>query len=427
MDESRNEGRAPAPTRPQSRRPAGVPAFIIAAMVAIFVIGLSLGVIVEQRLSSFGPGLAASDAAIPKAIDQAWSLIHEHYVNEEAIDDQAMIAAAIKGMLSTLGDDGHTRYLNASEVKLNQQSLAGNYVGVGIRIELRDNKIIVVAPIDGSSAQRAGITTGDILTKINGRTTDGLSIDDVVQSVRGPEGTTVDLVFERPGQSTPIAVTLERTNLDVKSVQWIMLPGQIADIRISQFAHGTSDELVAAIRDAEQEGAKGIVLDLRNNPGGLLTEATDTASLFLKPNAPILISQVRDGERTTHRAMSGDMGTELPVVVLVDNGTASAAEIVSGALQDNQRAKIIGQSTFGTGTVLQQYSLDDGSAILLGTELWLTPDGEEIRGQGIKPDIEVALPDGVVPYLPVRGHDSPEAIQRDTQLQRALDVLKGAV
>ncbi len=426
MDEPRNDGHAPTSTHPQTRASLLTPVFIIVAMLAIFVVGLGLGVLVDQTLSPFGRTTTKNEANIPESVDQAWSVIHQHYVDEEAIDDQKMVSAAIKGMLTTLGDQGHTRYLNAEEVKQNQQSLSGNYVGVGIQIEQRDNKIVVIAPIDGSSAERASIKPGDILSKVNGKGTDGLSIDDVVQAVRGPEGTTVDLVFDRPGQPEPIAVTLERTKLDVKSVQWVMLPDQIADIRISQFARGTSDELTAAIRDAQQAGAKGIVLDLRSDPGGLLTEATGTASQFLKPGEPIFISQVRNGDRTTHRAESGDIRTELPVVVLVDHGTASAAEIVSGALQHNQRAKVVGQPTFGTGTVLQQYPLSDGSAILLGTELWLTPGGQEIRGQGIKPDIEVALPSGVVPYFPSRGHNSPDAIQQDTQLQRALDLLKGA-
>lgn len=425
MDEPRNDGHASASTRPQTRAPVGTPVFIIVAMLAIFVIGLSLGVLVDQTISPFGPTIAKNEANVPESVNQAWSVIHQHYVDEKAIDNQKMSSAAIKGMLDTLGDQGHTRYLNASEVKQNQQSLSGNYVGVGIQIEQRDKKILVVSPIDGSSAERAGINAGDILAQVNGKSTDGLSVDDVVQAVRGPEGTTVDLVFERPGQTTPIAVTLERTKLEVKSVQWVMLPDQIADIRISQFAHGTSTELTAAIRDAQQAGAKGIVLDLRNDPGGLLTEATGTASMFLKPDDPIFVSQVRNGDRTTHRAESGEIRTELPVVVLVNHGSASAAEIVSGALQDNQRAKVVGQPTFGTGTVLQQYPLGDGSAILLGTELWLTPDGREIRGQGIKPDIEVELPAGAAPYIPLRGHNSPDAIQQDTQLQRALDVLKG--
>ena len=426
MDKSLNEGRAPASTHPQAHRRTGPSLFIAVAMLAIFVIGLGLGVIVEQTMSPFGATVTTTKSGVPEPVNQVWSLIHQHYVDTKAINDQKMSTAAINAMLNTLGDQGHTRYLNAAEVKQNQQSLSGNYVGVGIQIEERNNKIVVVAPIDGSSAQDAGIKAGDVLTTVNGKSTPGMSIDDVVQAVRGPEGTTVDLVFERPGQSQPIAVTLKRTKLEVKSVQWVMLSGQIANIRISQFAYGATDELTAAVRDAKQAGAKAIVLDMRNDPGGLLDEATGVASVFLEPNQPIFISQVRDGDQSTYRAGGADVQTDLPTVVLVDHGTASAAEIVSGALKDNHRAKIIGQPTFGTGTVLNQYPLSDGSAILLGTELWLTPDGKEIRGQGIKPDIEVALPDGVTPYVPVRGHDSPGAIQQDTQLQRALDVLKGA-
>lgn len=426
MDEPLNEGRVPAPSHPQSRRMARVSIFLIVAMLAIFAVGMTLGVVVEQTFTPFGPKVTSTTTGVPEPVNQVWSLVHQHYVDSKAIDDQKMTAAAINGMLNTLGDQGHTRYLNVTEVKQNQQSLSGNYVGVGVQIEQRNNQIVVVAPIDGSSAEQAGIKAGDVLTQINGKSTANLSIDDVAQSVRGPEGTTVDLVFQRPGQAAPIAVTLKRTKLEVKSVQWTMLPNQIADIRISQFAHGATDELTAAVRDAQTAGAKGIVLDLRNDPGGLLDEATGTSSVFLKPNDPIFISQVRDGGRTTHRAEGADVRTDLPTVVLVDHGTASASEIVSGALQDNNRAKIVGEATFGTGTVLNQYPLSDGSAILLGTELWLTPNGQEIRGQGIKPDIVVALPDGVTPYLPTSGHNSPDAIQKDAQLQRALDVLKSA-
>jgi carboxyl-terminal processing protease len=427
MDKPRSDAGTPAPPHPPSRHRASWSSLTtLVSAVAIFVIGFSLGIIANQQFTTPGGPAFGGSTPLPAPIREAWSLIHEHYVDAEAIDDQRMTSAAISAMLGTLGDGGHTRYLSAEDAAQHRRSLSGSYVGVGIQIEMRDDRVVVVAPIDGSSAQQAGVEPGDILVKINDESTTGLSLDDVVERVRGPEGTTVDLIFERPGSSEPMTFTLTRTKLQVKSVHWTMLPGEIADIRISQFAEGTVAELSQTLHEVQDAGANGIILDLRNNPGGLLGQATGTASMFLDPGEPIFISQLRGGDQNVHQAERESTSTDLPTVVLVNHGSASAAEIVSGALQANERAKVVGVPTFGTATVLAQYGLSDGSAILLGTELWLTSDGKEIRDHGITPDVEVTLPDGVAPFLPISGHSSPDAIQRDTQLQHALSMLPTA-
>lgn len=398
----------------------------LVGVIVIFTTGLGAGLIVDQLFLQPAPATADdNELGLPAIIGEAWDLVHERYVEPDKIDEQRMAAAAIAGMLETLGDDGHTRYLPLDEVSHHDETLSGNYVGVGIQVESRDDQVVVVAPIDGSPAQQAGIRAGDILVNVDGEPLTGLSLDEVVQRVRGPEGSVVSLLFERPGQETPIAVQLQRTKIQLRSVEWIMLPGQVADIRINQFIRGTSDQLQAALRAAEAAGATGIVLDLRNNPGGLVDEAMGVAAAFLPPDTPVFRSRLRDGSEVIHRTQASQTSSDLPLVVLVNEGSASAAEIVSGALQENHRATVVGERTFGTGTVLSQYTLSDGSALLLGTELWLTPNGQQIKGEGIRPNYEIAqTPDAPI-FVPHPGASEEPPIEQDAQLTAALKVLQG--
>ncbi|HET9016269.1 MAG TPA: S41 family peptidase [Thermomicrobiaceae bacterium] len=394
--------------------------------VGIFTTGLGAGVVADQVLFHPPTVTAVASNQVPSVLGEAWNIIHDHFVQQSKINDQQMTAAAITAMLNTLGDQGHTRYLTPSEVTQNTQSLSGSYVGVGIQIQAENNGIVVTAPIDGSSAQKAGVKAGDVLIAIDGQKVAGMTLDQTVQLVRGPEGSFVTLTFQRPGQTAPLTFHLQRTKLAVLSVDWAMLPGQIADIHISQFAQGASTQLAADLLAAQNAGARGIVLDLRDDPGGLVSEAMGVASEFLPAGSPVYISQVRDGSQTTHRAEADVTRTNLPVVVLVNKGTASASEIVSGALQQDHRAQVVGEPTYGTGTVLSQYGLSDGSAILLGTELWLTPSGTLIKGHGITPNYTVAVPQGDQTYTPVtHGIVSTTAVAQDPQLQAGLDVLDG--
>lgn len=425
MDESRHEELKPDAIVRPPRRQVRVLLLAIVGVLAVFVTGLTAGVVVGQVLIYPTPATAVESSQVPSVLKEAWALVHERYVDPSKINDQKMIDGAITGMLDTLGDQGHTRYLPKDQVAQQNESLSGSYVGVGIQVEARNNAIVVVAPIDNSPAQRAGIRAGDVLTSVNGQSVAGMSLDQAVQLVRGPEGSTVNLVFQRPGVDTPVSVSLTRTKLEVASVDWVMLPNQVADVRIREFSRGTSAQLAKAIQAAQQQGATGIILDLRNNPGGLVDEAIGVASEFLPPDTPVFISQVRDGSKTVYRSQANATRTDLPMVVLVDKGTASASEIVSGALQGNRRAKIIGEPTFGTGTVLSQFGLSDGSALLLGTELWLTPDGQLIKDRGITPDYKVSLAQDVAPFVPTGSQASADALQKDVQVQAGLSVLRG--
>ena len=418
--EHSSAGDATPPRR--SRRPRRGAVAVIAVII-IFASGLLLGGAVERVAFEPGNATALESATFPPAIQEAWTLIHDHYVDSAAIDDQKLTSAAITGMLGTLGDEGHTRYLSPEEVAAHQESLSGSYVGVGIQVEQRDGKIVVVAPLDGSPAQRAGIRSGDVLLRVNGQDVSGMELDPVIGLIRGPSGTAVSLTFSRPGEASPIEVTLVRTEIKVSAAVWALLPGtSVADIRLRQFSSGAAAELRTAVQQAEEAGATAIVLDLRNNPGGLVDEAIAVASLFLPPDTPVFISQVRGGEQVVHYTQAADDRTNLPLTVLINQGTASAAEIVAGALQENGRATLVGETTFGTGTVLNQFGLSDGSAILLGTELWLTPDGDQIRDRGIVPDARVAT---TTTFAPSTSDHAPAAMPDDAQLQYALRVLRG--
>ncbi len=399
---------------------------MLVVLVLVFALGVGLGAAASPVIAPLHSQAAPSPVAPISVFGEAWDIVHQHYVDPSAIDDQKMLVAAISGMLETLGDQGHTRYLTADELQMHAEELSGTYTGVGIQIEERDGNIVVVTPLDNTPAQEAGIRPGDVLIEIDGQSAQGLGLDEVVRRVRGPEGTSVTLVFRRAGQPELVQVTLVREVIRISPVSWAMLPGNIADIRLSQFSSGATDDLKRALAEAQAAGATGIVLDLRNNPGGLVSEAIGVASQFLPPNSTVFLSQVRSGARDEYRTDASATPTDLSLVVLVNNGTASAGEIVAGAIQENRRAPLVGEKTFGTGTVLTEFRLQDGSAILLGTELWLTPKGRQIWRNGIQPDVRVSLPTEVSPAMPGSGKPlTEEAIAQDAQLQAALRILQG--
>lgn len=358
---------------------------------------------------------------------QVWDLARNNFVDPEAADPQRMTEGAINGMLDTLNDRGHTRFLSASEAVRWQESLTGEFEGIGAYLNVReDGQAVIVRPIEGSPAEQAGLRAGDFILAVDGEDTRGMNIDELVSRIRGPRGTTVELQILRVGETVPVNVQIERNNIEVPSVTWSMLPEEIALIRLNSFAERSATEMQQALERARQQGARRLVLDLRNNPGGLVNEAIGIASQFLPQDTPILVEEDRNGQRRTTRARSGGVALDLPMVVLVNFGTASSAEILSGALQDAERAPIIGVPTTGTGTVLTTYTLNDGAQLLLGTSQWLTPNGRLIRQKGIQPDIEVILPFDVQPLSPLDAAELTldELLQSDdVQLVRALEEL----
>jgi carboxyl-terminal processing protease len=378
--------------------------------------------------ATIGPGASVPPDA-PADIGLLWEalgIVREHYVDRSALAPASNLTyGMLDGLIRALGDPGHSTFMTPAQVKASEEDLSGSFSGVGAYLGERGGSPIIVAVISGSPADKAGLRSGDRIVAIDGQAADGLSTEEVVSRIRGPEGTTVTLTVLHLDAAAPVKISIVRAQIDVPSVLWSMVPGtRAAMIRVVQFSEGTTAALQKAVAEASASGAAAIVLDLRNDPGGLVDEAVGVASTFLDTGV-VYVRQDADGKRTPV-AVRDEPTTDKPLVVLVDFGTASSAEIVTGALQDQGRAKAIGTRTFGTGTVLNQFPLSDGSAVRLGVELWLTPDGRRIFPGGIEPDEQIELALGVMPLEPtdLRSMNAGDVVKSgDAQLLRALELL----
>jgi carboxyl-terminal processing protease len=295
---------------------------------------------------------------------------------------------------------------------------------------MKDGQVVIVALFDGSPAQAAGVKPGEIIVKVDGIDMTGRSINDVVSKVLGPANTRVTVTLQDPQTGAVRDVTITRAKINIQNVTWNMLPGTtIAHLKIAAFSDGVTNDLQAALKQMQAQGATGIVLDLRNDPGGLLDEAIGVASQFLGSGNVLLVKDAQ-GQEKAYAVKPGGLALSIPLVVLVNHGTGSAAEIVAGAIQDAHRATLIGETTFGTGTVLNAFNLPDGSEILLATEEWLTPNGRVIWHQGIAPDISISMAVDVIPLVPT-AEKSMSAAQLqsspDVQLLKAIDELSQGV
>ncbi len=361
---------------------------------------------------------------------RVWNLVYERYVDRAAIDPRKMMYGAIQGMLDTLGDSGHTRFEDPDQVKRRTNDEQSNFEGIGATVGQRDGQTIISAPLPGSPAERAGIQAGDVVLQVDGVDIAGLSLDQVISRVRGPKGTSVRLTVLHPGEMEPADIVIVRDVIKVPKTSWAFVPGtRIAHIRLYQFSEGVSKEMIQAIQDARNAGATALVIDVRDNPGGLVSEVVRVTSQFLKAGT-VLLEQDAQGKRTPVAIRGIGVVTDLPVVVLVNYGSASASEIFAGALQDYQRAPVVGTRTFGTGTVLSTLNLPDGSDLVLGTSQWLTPNGRFIKGNGIIPDDTVRMPAGGLTLLPEKETGMSELefrVANDTQLLFAVKLLQGDI
>lgn len=374
------------------------------------------------------PGSPRLPHGLGPTFGEAWNVVQKDYVDRQAVQPERMTQGAIEGMLASLGDVGHTTYLTAADWKQMQNSLSGRLEGIGARLSMRQEQPTIVNTVPGSPAQKAGLQGGDILVQVDGKDVAGLSLSRIVEMVRGPPGTEVRLKIKRDDEPKPRDFTITRAEVKVPEVAWQMLPGvPIADIALHEFGEHADEQIKEALEQAKEHGAKGIILDLRSNPGGLKDQAVSVTSQFLS-GGTVFIEQNAKGRRTEVPVEPGGIATQIPLVALIDGGTASSAEIMAGALQDYGRAKLVGTHTFGTGTVLKPFKLSDGSAILLAVDEWLTPKGRQIWHHGIKPDIEVALPPSAPILLPENESNLTKAKlehSKDAQLLKAIEVLKG--
>src|SRR6185295_16475964 len=320
-----------------------------------------------------------------KTFSEVLTQIQKHYVDETKPKD--LVHGAIRGMLATL--DPHSSYMTPDMYKEVQVETKGEFGGVGIQIGIKENRLAVIAPIEGTPAHKAGIQSGDFITKVNDESTKDLSLMDAVHKMRGPKGTKVNLTIQRDGVTDPLVFSLTRDIIKIESVKSKVIDKSIGYIRMTQFQESTARDLARAVKQLRDQKLQGTILDLRNNPGGLLTSAVDVSEQFLPTGKLIVYIKGRDGRKDEYVSRAKEQPDDAPMIVLVNEGSASASEIVAGALQDWGRAVIIGTQTFGKGSVQTILPLADGSGLRLTTAKYYTPKGRTIQSTGITPDIVV--------------------------------------
>lgn len=348
---------------------------------------------------------------------QAWNIVNERFSGDR--DSQKRVEGAIAGMLQSL-DDPYTVYLPANQSKMFRDDLEGSFGGIGAELSVRDGRLTIVSSLEDTPAQRAGLKGQDWIVEIEGKKTAEMSLDDAIDAIRGEPGTEVKLLIAREGEES-FSVTLKRDKIVVKSVKSEQLDSNVAYIKVNQFGDDTTSLLETAFQDAKNNKRSGIVLDLRDNPGGYLETAVDVVGMIIPDSPQSLEQKLKDrvavlekarnqGEqqhKTTKKSILGD----IPVVVLVNGGSASASEIVAGALKDYGRATIVGEQTFGKGSVQELRALTNGGSVKVTVAKWFTPLGSGIDGKGIEPDVILELPQDTIPS------------SSDAHVQKALEIL----
>jgi len=400
-----------------TRRQKNTKILIGALIFLSFTFGWAFGHLdFQTQKAGFTPIITNKDTN--KSVDfgifwQTWDKIVTEY--DGKIDYSAMINGAIKGMVEALGDP-YTVYMTPEQSQSFDQELEGSITGIGAEVGIKDNHIIIVAPIDNSPAAKAGLKPQDIILAIDGEDTTGMDLNMAVSKIRGAVGTIAKLQVQRGDTKLDFEITREK--IDTKSVKWEVKEGNIGYIEISRFDSNTTDLVKQAAAELAEKNVKGIILDLRNNPGGFLDSAVNVTSEFLKTGTIVTekpTSRSGSEEKFTASGKGKLTNADIPMVVLVNGGSASASEIVAGALQDNDRAVLIGEKTFGKGSVQAIESLAGGASLRVTIAHWFTPNGKNIGEEGITPDTEVKLT------------EEDFKAEKDPQLERALEYLKGKI
>jgi carboxyl-terminal processing protease len=424
----------------------------------LLLTGLIVGVLASIAHGVCAERAAAQQATLPveelRTFSDVFGRIKNDYV--ESVDDKTLIENAIRGMLTGL--DPHSSYLDAEQFKELQVGTTGQFGGLGIEVGMEDGFVKVIAPIDDTPAQRAGIKAGDLVIRLNDTPVKGMTLNDAVKIMRGKPGTKIELTIVREGLDKPLQIKITRDIIKVKSVKNRTLAPGYGYLRISQFQSKTADNMLQAIAGLKKENGgklKGLILDLRNNPGGVLNGAVAVSDAFLTSGLIVYTEGRIEDSSLRFNATPDDVLNGAPMVVLVNQGSASASEIVAGALQDHKRAIIMGEQTFGKGSVQTILPLSGGTALKLTTARYYTPSGRSIQAEGIKPDIELQplqvaeVEKGIEPLKEADlsrhlqngngGHhanpekkegdeaDTAKLIHDDYQLYEALNLLKGLV
>lgn len=391
--------------------------------ILMAVLCVALGYILGERQSAQarvpeGEGHVVSQGFVPENVSNdadfgtfwdVWRLVRAEYV-DQPVSEKNLYYGAITGMVASMNDP-YSTYFTPEDAKAFDEQLSGTFFGIGAQLDVKDGKIVVVAALPDTPADRADIRTGDVIFAIDGADTEGMSVDEAVGHIRGKKGTTVSLSIIRDNAMDPIVIPIVRDEITVDSVKYSMKDNHVAVIEISMFNEDTSSLFAKAAENAIQDGATSIVLDLRNNPGGLLDSAIDLAGYWIPRGGTAVIEDVR-GERTEYPTSGSGSLRDIPAVVLVNGGSASASEILAGALQDAKEATVVGEQTFGKGSVQEYHGLPDGGAIKITVARWLTPLGRSIDKEGITPD-------EIVPFTLDDAH-----AKRDPQFDAAINILQ---
>lgn len=350
----------------------------------ILIIILSTGIMIGRGLES--KVLAENDSYEDlKVFTEVLSVVQKNYVEPIKVKD--LVYGAIKGMVTTL--DPHSSFMPPEVFKEMQVSTKGEFGGIGIQLGVKENSLVVIAPIEGTPADKAGIKAGDFIVNVNDETTKDMTLTDAVQKMRGPKGSKVTLTIRREGEQTPLVFSLVREIIKIESVKSKILEDGIGYVRVTQFQEQTAKDLSKALKKLKDEKRQSLILDLRNNPGGLLTSAVEVTEQFIDKGKLVVFIKGREGKKDEYLANDKTEHEEFPMIVLVNDGSASASEIVAGALQDWGRALVLGTQTFGKGSVQTILPLSDGAGLRLTTAKYYTPKGRSIQNEGIIPDVIV--------------------------------------
>ena len=382
-------------------------AFVVLIGVAAFVLFTSYG---DGLIGRFGGGSSQAFQDLPPEFDrlaEIWDLLEAEHIDREDLDADKLSEGAIRGLLQAL-DDPYASFLDAEQYSLQSQDFKGFFEGIGAQVSVREGRLTIIAPLPDSPAQQAGILPGDVILTIDGESADQITLLEAVSKIRGQKGTAVELLVLHLTHPDPVNIKIIRGLIPLNSVRLTMRPDGFGHLRISSFTDTTNQELEKALEEIKEANGIGLVLDLRNNPGGLLRSVVDVASQFLDDGL-VLYEINSQGERTDWEVNSNGLARDIPMVVLMNQFSASASEVLSGALMDHDRAQVVGVTSFGKGSVNTLRSLSDGSGVYYSIARWYTPDGTLIEGEGIVPDVMV---------------EAPANLTEDVQLARAVEILR---
>jgi len=392
--------------------------WIFLAAVLSFTVGFRAGQINLAQLKSNPANVIFKNSQVPSEVTvdlspfwQAWKIVFNQYIDRADLDQKKVLDGAVSGMVGALGDP-YSAYLSKDENEAIKEDLKGVYEGIGIKLGFSDSKIVVIAPLSGSPAQKAGVKPSDEIVSIDGEKIEGMNIAKAVKLIRGPVGSKVTLELRHSGKDEVVKVEIRRERISVKSVEVEFLSGkngEVALIRLSRFGEQTNDEWDAAVSKIVEKNISGVVLDLRSNPGGFLNGANYVASEFLEGR--VYGTEEASGNKVFIDAIRKGKLLDVPLTVLIDKGSASASEIVAGAILTRGRGKLVGEASFGKGSVQNAVDLDDGSGVLITVEKWLLPSGDQVSKDGLKPDFEV------------KGPTAEVEAKDDPVVKKALDII----